>query len=48
MSLNRPSSATSDAVVRAEIQHRLSRVAPGPAVVLTDDTALNDTLESDR
>ncbi len=42
MSLNRPSSATSDAVVRAEIQHRLSRVAPGPAVVLTDDTALND------
>ena len=42
MSLNRPSSATSDAVVRAEIQHRLSRVAPGASVVLTDDMALND------
>ena len=42
MSLNRPSSATSDAVVRAEIQHRLSRVAPGTPVVLTDDMALND------
>jgi acyl carrier protein len=42
MSLNRPSTATSDAIVRAEILRRLSRVAPDAAVVLTDDMALND------
>lgn len=42
MSLNRPSAGTSDAVVREEILRRLSRVAPGAAVVLTDDMALNE------
>jgi len=42
MSLNRPSAATSDAVVRAEILRRLSRVAPVADDVLTDDMALSD------